>query len=62
VYPDGNVADSMNLPKGHLTLQITYRNGGHIKGTITGGIYSTQQGFERVAKLNCDFDVVVPVR
>ena len=53
--------DRMTPPKGHLTLQITYRNGGRIKGTITGDIYSALP-FERVAKLDCDFDVVVPVR
>ena len=62
VYPDGDPFDPLNVPKGNLTLLLTYRNGGHLKGTVTGTIYGGPVGYLRLAKLTCDFDVVVTVR
>lgn len=61
-YPDGDPLDPLNIPKGHLTLHLTYRWRGHIKGTVTGSIYGGPIGNLRLAKLNCDFDVIVTVR
>jgi hypothetical protein len=62
IYPDGQPLDPLNVPKGHLTLQLTYRKGGRIKGTVIGNIYGGPDGNPRLAKLNCDFDVVVAVQ
>jgi hypothetical protein len=62
IYPDGNALDPLNIPKGNLILQLTYRKGGHIKGTVTGNIYGGPVGNYRLAKLNCDFDVILTLR
>ncbi len=61
-YPDGNALDPLNIPKGNLTLQLTYRKGGHIRGTVDGNIYGYQSGNYRLAPLHCDFDVWLTVR
>jgi hypothetical protein len=56
----GPYDNTINHFGGQVTLELTYRKNGRIKGTIKGDICSGDVHDLVPRKLDCDFDIVIP--